>query len=443
MFATILQRWGSTEVDPTGILLFFLAAVMWHSDWLKEMAATHPRHPFSMIPILLTPELLCDLKELVTLEPKGNVKCVTGIPPHIQNASVAKKILSLCEATLNTVKGMIETVKMSVKDVYEEKPAENGQVMGEQLKQMLDEHQASMVQLIDDKLTELKNEMRDFFQQRQYISKMAAVMTVQCHLPREKPRMCQSVIWIHNKRFEWRIKTTHMMESFGMCQGTFHFQQQCNLTQVGRCGFVDCRAMRQSTTVAIASKPQSDHFGNSNSICCQMKLKRISISTGNQSFPWWKQHQALKSERLASILTTSALPLMLQKSIWRHVWVMCLKMSTCIQNNGVSQHGQRKYSILWSSRMAQNKTKQICLQNQITTSRIKSTDVQNHRQTGGRCDSIWSIQADMQDIKTMVTGRASWLMRFFDASSHCSPPANWSRGCHRRSTGTTTTAERG
>ena len=28
---------------------------------------------------------------------------------------------------------------------------------------MLDEHQASMVQLIDDKLTELKNEMRDFF----------------------------------------------------------------------------------------------------------------------------------------------------------------------------------------------------------------------------------------------------------------------------------------
>ena len=27
-FATILQRWGSTEVDPTGILLFFLAAVV-------------------------------------------------------------------------------------------------------------------------------------------------------------------------------------------------------------------------------------------------------------------------------------------------------------------------------------------------------------------------------------------------------------------------------
>ena len=74
-----------------------------------------------------------------------------------------KKILSLCEATLDAVKGMIETVKMSVKDTYEEKAAKNGQVTGERLKQMLDEHQASMVQLIDDKLIELKNKMRDFF----------------------------------------------------------------------------------------------------------------------------------------------------------------------------------------------------------------------------------------------------------------------------------------
>ena len=105
-----------------------------------------------------------------------------------------KKILSLCEATLDAVKGMIETVKMSVKDTYEEKAAKNGQVMGEQLKQMLDEHQASMVQLIDDKLIELKNKMRDFFQPCQYSSKMVAVMMVQCHLLREKPRMCQSVI---------------------------------------------------------------------------------------------------------------------------------------------------------------------------------------------------------------------------------------------------------
>ena len=68
MFATILQRWGHTAVDPTGILLYCLASVVWHVDFLKDMAARHPGHPFSMIPLLSNPTLLNDLKELVTLE---------------------------------------------------------------------------------------------------------------------------------------------------------------------------------------------------------------------------------------------------------------------------------------------------------------------------------------------------------------------------------------
>jgi hypothetical protein len=40
MFATILQRWGNTEVDPTGMLLFCLA-----SDFLKQTAAADSEHP--------------------------------------------------------------------------------------------------------------------------------------------------------------------------------------------------------------------------------------------------------------------------------------------------------------------------------------------------------------------------------------------------------------
>ena len=39
MFATILQRWGCIEVDPTGILLHCLASVVWHVNFLKDMAA--------------------------------------------------------------------------------------------------------------------------------------------------------------------------------------------------------------------------------------------------------------------------------------------------------------------------------------------------------------------------------------------------------------------
>jgi len=163
MFATILQRWGGTEVDPIGVLLLCLASVVWHSDFLKATAAASPGHPFSMIPLLSNPELLRDLKELVTLKPEGQVKCATGIPPHIQHASVAKKILSLCVETLQTVQQMADTVKDSVKEAFKEKAEENGQVTGEQLKQMFDEHHQTMADMIDQKLTKLKDEMRDSF----------------------------------------------------------------------------------------------------------------------------------------------------------------------------------------------------------------------------------------------------------------------------------------
>ena len=74
---------------------------------------------------------------------------------------VAKKILSLCVDTLQAVRDMAETVKDSVKEAFEEKAEENGQVTGERLKTMFESHQNSMVELIDRKLTELKNELRD------------------------------------------------------------------------------------------------------------------------------------------------------------------------------------------------------------------------------------------------------------------------------------------
>ena len=47
-----------------------------------------------------------------------------------------------------------------MKEAFEEKAEENGHRMGEQLKIMFKNHHNSMV-MIDQKLTELKNELRD------------------------------------------------------------------------------------------------------------------------------------------------------------------------------------------------------------------------------------------------------------------------------------------
>lgn len=160
MFATILQKWGNTAVDPTGLLVLCLASVVWHSDFLKETAAADPEHPFNAIPLLSSPQLLNDLKELVTLEPEGHVKQATGIPPHVQHAKTAKEILTACLATLEAVKGMVDEVKKAVCDAIEDKAEENGQVTGQRLKQILEAHQTSIVELITEKISELRTEIQ-------------------------------------------------------------------------------------------------------------------------------------------------------------------------------------------------------------------------------------------------------------------------------------------
>jgi len=157
MFATILQKWSGTPVDPTGVLLVCLASVVYHSEFLKEIAVEFPGHPFSLIPLLSNPQLLGELNELVTLERGGQMTTPTGIPPHVTSAVMMQKIFELCETTLKTIKSLTEDIKVSVKEAFEEKAEENGQVTGERLKNMLDEYQNSMTDLIEKKLTALRD----------------------------------------------------------------------------------------------------------------------------------------------------------------------------------------------------------------------------------------------------------------------------------------------
>jgi hypothetical protein len=81
----------------------------------------------------------------------------------VQHASIAKKILSLCVEILKTMRQMAENVKESAKESFKEKAEENGQITGKRLKTMFEIHQNSMVAMIDQKLTELQNEIRDAF----------------------------------------------------------------------------------------------------------------------------------------------------------------------------------------------------------------------------------------------------------------------------------------
>jgi hypothetical protein len=159
MFATILQKWSGSAVDPTGVLLICLASVVYHSEFLKQVAADTPGHPFDLIPLLSNPALLDDLKELVTLEPEGQMTTATGIPPHVASATILQEVLTVCTNTLESVKEMTKNIEQAVKGAFEDKAEENGQVTGERLKDMLSEYQSSMATMIDAKLTQLRESL--------------------------------------------------------------------------------------------------------------------------------------------------------------------------------------------------------------------------------------------------------------------------------------------
>ena len=122
MFRPILEKFkDNAEIDPTGLLLFLLASIIYHSHWLGNIVAGMPGHHFSIVLILNKPKLLGRLKLLVSLEKGGQVTRVTWIPPHIENAVMGKILLLLCDQTLKEVKSLTLTVKDAVSSTIEEK----------------------------------------------------------------------------------------------------------------------------------------------------------------------------------------------------------------------------------------------------------------------------------------------------------------------------------
>jgi hypothetical protein len=156
MYSTILQRWSSTDRDPTGLLLRCLASVVHHSDWILRKTAEFPGHPFTKIPIISYPILLNDLKPLVTIEKTSTMQSATGIPPHIEAAAKTRKLLEMCTETLQAVRNQATQIRDAVFEAFETRAEENGQVTGERLKSILDDFKTSIMTDIGDRIDELK-----------------------------------------------------------------------------------------------------------------------------------------------------------------------------------------------------------------------------------------------------------------------------------------------
>ena len=151
MYGPILDEYNEA-IDPTGLLLFILASVIYHSPWLIKIVTRKPGHPFALIPLLNKPELLQRLKAKVHIEAGGQVSRVTGIPPHIDNAVLCTKLLTLCKETLVEVRSLTSSVRDAVSQVYGVKAIENGMLTGERLKEMFQSFHGEILQAIDSKI---------------------------------------------------------------------------------------------------------------------------------------------------------------------------------------------------------------------------------------------------------------------------------------------------
>ena len=141
LYATTLQKYGDNqEMNILGLLLRVLPSLIYHSEFLQTtIRAANDGHAFSKIGILHQPELLAELKALVTLSPIGSVTTATGIPPHISTQRQLVNVITLCTSTLQEVKTMAETVKAAVSQAYEEKAEQQGHLTGERLQALLEE----------------------------------------------------------------------------------------------------------------------------------------------------------------------------------------------------------------------------------------------------------------------------------------------------------------
>jgi hypothetical protein len=160
MFGRMLAKWKNTAVDPTGLLLRCLASIVHHRHWLQKICLEVPGHPFANIPLLNNPTLLQQLADLVTLEPIGQLKIYTGIPPHVETACMCRSILGATKEMLTEMKNMAQTVKTAVSEACEAKAEENGQITGERLQTMLKSHMAEVSEMVNEKLEEIIENMK-------------------------------------------------------------------------------------------------------------------------------------------------------------------------------------------------------------------------------------------------------------------------------------------
>ena len=111
MYGPILSKWAVSEQKPTGLLLRVISSVIFHFDWICEMAASSSDHPFNSLPLMFKPDLVEKLKGLITTEPSVVMEKATGIPPHVEQSAELQRIFNAVNECLTLLRQHVVDIK--------------------------------------------------------------------------------------------------------------------------------------------------------------------------------------------------------------------------------------------------------------------------------------------------------------------------------------------
>lgn len=126
------------------LLLRCLASVVNHAEALmKIIREADGNHPLAAVPIFGRPELLVELKKLITMEPSDRIRFPTGIPPFVEQGRKLDMLIDLVIADRNDrnkrMDELLSQVKTTVSDKIEEIAFENGTVSRASVEKILEE----------------------------------------------------------------------------------------------------------------------------------------------------------------------------------------------------------------------------------------------------------------------------------------------------------------
>jgi hypothetical protein len=127
-YGNILQTYPDTSFHVSGGLIRVLASVVYHSNWIKKFIDKRKKHPFSNIILLQYPDLLDELKKIVSTSSSSQLNHPTGVPIHVLHAEKVEKILECSNSILRSLKAVKDEVSNACVEAITTNDMQSGQV---------------------------------------------------------------------------------------------------------------------------------------------------------------------------------------------------------------------------------------------------------------------------------------------------------------------------